>query len=248
MSTILITVPVWNEAAIIEANLKILARACEEAWPDGDYMIEAADNGSTDGTGLIIERFAADHPRIRYRFMAERGKGGAIQTSWTQSPRDFDAFVFLDADLAADVRALPRLVAPILDGTADIVVGSRFFAGSAVKRSWLREGLSRGFRIWQYIILDLPVRDAQCGFKAVSPRVVRDVVPKLSERAWLFDSELLAFAAHDGFRIREIPVDWIERRNPARRSAIRLWKDGKDFLTGVLRIRSRLRKLSTPKC
>lgn len=248
MSRILVTVPAWNEALVIEANVRTLARACEEAWPNGDWAIEVADNGSTDGTAAISKRVASEDGRIRYRFFAERGKGGAIQASWTSAQNDFDAFVFLDADLAADVHALPRLVAPILDGTADVVVGSRFFAGSAVKRSWWREGLSRAFRLWQYIILHLPVRDAQCGFKAVSPRMVREIVPKLSERAWLFDSELLAFAAHAGFRIREIPVDWIERRHPVRRSAIRLWKDGKDFLIGILRIRRRLRKLSTPTC
>ncbi len=112
----------------------------------------------------------------------------------------------------------------------------------------MREMLSRCFRVWQYVILHLPVRDAQCGFKAVSASVVREVVPKLRERKWLFDSELLAFAAQAKFRIREIPVDWIERRHPERRSALRVWKDGKEFLVGVLRIRRRLRKLSTAEC
>lgn len=248
MARMLITVPVWNEALILETNLKTLANACGEAWPSDAWVIEVADNGSTDDTGAIAKRAAQDHPRVRYRFISERGKGGAIQTSWLSSRQDFDVFVFLDADLAADVRALPRLVAPIIDRNADVVVGSRFFAGSAVKRSLAREGLSRLYRLWQFIILRLPVRDAQCGFKAVSARVVREIVPALSERAWLFDTELLAFAAHAGFRIREIPVDWIERRNPIRRSAIRLWKDGKDFLAGVLRIRRRVRKLSTSRC
>lgn len=248
MSRILITVPVWNEASIIEANLLTLERACEQAWPEGNWMVEVADNGSTDETGTIVKRLTQNHPRLRYRFIPERGKGGVIQISWLASQQDFDAFVFLDADLAADVRALPRLVAPILEGRADVVVGSRFFDGSKVTRSPMREILSRCFRVWQFIILKLPVRDAQCGFKAASARVVREVVPKLCERKWLFDSELLAFAAKMNFRIQEIPVDWIERRNPMRRSAIRLWKDGKEFFVGVLRIRRRLRKLSTAKC
>jgi dolichyl-phosphate beta-glucosyltransferase len=117
-----------------------------------------------------------------------------------------------------------------------------------VRRGALREVLSRVYRRWQQVVLGLPVADAQCGFKVVSRRVALEIVPGLRERRWLFDSELLAHCARRGWTVREVPVEWIEHRAPGRRSAIRLWKDGWEFIFGAWRIRRRLKKISTPPC
>lgn len=262
MSRLLITIPAWNEARVIARTLATLGDACERLLSGHDVTIEVADNGSTDGTVRIVRDFIAarppsSHEPVSYalRTISERGKGLAIKTSWLAhrddagtalaSARAADVFVFLDADLAADLNALPALIRPVLDGTADLACGSRFLPGAIVERKTSRELASRAFRAWQRLVLGLPVQDAQCGFKAASARAVRRVVSRSEETGWLFDSELIARATQAGLVVTEIPVSWIEHRDPSRRSALSLWKHGWGFVTGVLRIKKRLGKRSS---
>jgi glycosyltransferase involved in cell wall biosynthesis len=249
MSRILITVPAWNEASCIASNVRTLHAACAQSFFSHDWLIEVADNGSSDETRTTVGQLARELDRVALRTLAERGKGLAIRTSWLAHQDAFDVYVFLDADLSADLHALPALIQPIITCTADIVIGSRYEAASRVRRSLLRSSLSKLYRSWQHRMLQLPVQDAQCGFKAVSSSVVRDVVTRLEEGQWLFDTELLALAVQRGFLVQEVPVDWVEERAEKRRSALRVWRDGWGFIFGVWRIRKKIKqeakKLST---
>lgn len=236
MSRIRITVPTWNEAVVIERNLRMLVEAVRMHLSTHTVTIEVADNASTDDTRAIVQCVKMGLSNVQLLECDEQGKGLAIKTSWSHDLDTVDVLAFTDADLAADLDALPRLVEPILRGEADVVCGSRFLGGR-ITRSRLREGASRLYRFLQRIILQLPVRDAQCGFKAISVRVARELIPLCRERGWMFDSELLAHAAKREWRVREIPVDWIEHRDPARRSALRLFRHGWGFLVGLIRIR-----------
>ncbi len=242
MARILITVPTWNEAGIIAQNLRTLHASCQERLNEHDWLIEVADNGSQDQTRQIVETLRHELDRLTLRAIETRGKGGAIRNSWLAGEDLFDAFVFLDADLAADIRALPALVEPILSGQADLVCGSRFTVGLLIKRSPCRRSLSFAYRMWQKKVLHLPTEDAQCGFKAVSPRVVHELLPFVQERGWLFDTELLALVAERGLMTQPLPVDWIDQRHANRRSALSVWRDGWDFIFGVWRIRRRIMK------
>lgn len=232
---ILITVPTWNEAVVIERNLALLQAAIQKHLPEHNVMIEVADNGSTDGTvelihGLPVQIFQID----------QRGKGLAIRRSWERHLEDADILIFTDADLAADLAALPSLVDSIGRGEADLVCASRFVEGAVAERALSREIASRLYRFLQRTILRLPVKDAQCGLKAISSHAARQLLPRCQENGWMFDSELLAFATDGKFRVLEIPVRWVEHRDPRRRSAIRLFRHGWGFLAGLLRIRGRL--------
>ncbi|MSR85330.1 glycosyltransferase [Candidatus Uhrbacteria bacterium] len=235
----ILTIPTWNEALVIEQNIKTLHAACTNFFSEHDWLIEVADNGSTDDTVHRVERLAKEINRVVVRSISQRGKGIAIQTSWLAYRNVCDIFLFLDADLAADVSVLPQIIKPLLMGKADIVCGSRYFPGAHVERSQLRSFLSRFYRLWQKLILRLPVEDAQCGLKAVSKYVVERTIPLLKERAWLLDSELIYLAHQQGLRIQEVPVQWIEQREPNRRSVLSIWRDGWEFIFGVWRIRGR---------
>ncbi|MBU1630138.1 glycosyltransferase [Patescibacteria group bacterium] len=237
MSRILITIPTWNEAVIIERNLKILQEAVLEYLPHHEVVIEVADNGSTDGTGWMVKNVQFTIYNLQFFELEEKGKGLAIRRSWARHLDDADVLVFTDADLAADLSALPALVRPIMDDTADIVCGSRFIKGAKKQRIWYREAASVLYRFLQRLILHLPVQDAQCGFKAISQSAARELLPLCRETGWMFDSELLALAAAKEKRVVEIPVQWIEHRHPARRSAIQIWRHGWGFLSGLIRIR-----------
>jgi len=240
MSRVLITIPVYNESKIIKKNLEVLCDACAADIPEHDWFVEVADNASDDGTASIVEQVMQSRPRVLLRRIATRGKGGAIRASWLAHAHDQDVLVFMDADLAADVHALPRLIGPIVRDETDLCCGSRFVGASKVERSFLRNAVSWAFRLWQRLVLGLPVKDSQCGFKAASSQLVRDIVPRMRETGFLVDAELLAFANARRFRIAEIPVDWIEHRDASRQSTVKLWRDGWKFLWGAWRIRRRV--------
>jgi hypothetical protein len=134
------------------------------------------------------------------------------------------------------------LIEPILNNEADLVCGSRFVRGVRVERRWLREAASLAYRMLQRTVLRLPVKDAQCGFKAISTDAARILLPLLREDGWMFDTELLALAKVHQFRVREIPITWIEHRDPNHRSAISVFRDGWGFVRGVFRIRKWLKQ------
>ncbi len=244
---ILITLPVWNEATIIRRSLEILHDAILQRLPDDAVRIEVVDNGSTDRTADIVQALQWIESDLYLRQIPDAGKGRAIRTSWMAHVDGADILVFMDADLAADLGALSDLIEPIRSGDADVVCGSRFVSGARTKRRAHREVLSRLYRVLQRSILRLPVQDAQCGFKAISRHAAAQLLPTCQENGWLFDTELLALANAAELNIREIPVQWVEHRDPARRSALLIWRDGWDFLLGLAKIRYRLFRLNTAK-
>lgn len=236
MARILITIPTWNEELIIAKTIERVVEVTKTMLNEHNVVIEIADNASTDRTVNIV----SDLP-VRLLKLSEKGKGLAIRRSWEQHLDDADVLIFTDADLAADLSILPVMIDSLLRGESDIVCGSRFVSGSSVQRRPLREIVSRTFRLVQHAILHLPVEDAQCGLKAISASSASRLLSKCAENGWLFDSELLAFAQKSGFRIREVPVQWIENRDPSRRSALNVWRDSLSFLLGLARIRRRSR-------
>lgn len=232
MARILITIPTWNEELIIAKTIERVIEVVKTSLHEHSVIIEIADNASMDRMAAIVSCLP-----VELLSLSEKGKGLAIRRSWERHLDDSDVLIFTDADLAADLSVLPVMIDVILHGESEIVCGSRFIAGSSVRRRLVREILSRIFRHVQHGMLHLPVEDAQCGLKAISVSSASRLLPKCSETGWLFDSELLAFAQKSNFRIREVPVQWIEHRDPGRRSALNVWRDSWSFLLGLVRIR-----------
>jgi len=267
---VLITIPTWNEEIVIGKTLETLKVRIPILLPHLQVTIEVADNGSTDRTREIVGQFVESRyisvdaqnetytqnivgaqravplrcgmsPRCILFELHEKGKGMAIRRSWEKHLADFDVLAFMDADLASDIQALPDLIDSIIKNQADLVCGSRFVQGSKVERKIIREAASHLFNFLQKLILHLPVKDAQCGFKAISIKAARELLPFCEEDTWLLDSELLALAVKRNFRIEEIPVTWVEFRDPHRKSAVRLWKNAFKFLLGLAKIRGRIK-------
>jgi hypothetical protein len=101
------------------------------------------------------------------------------------------------------------MIMAIIDGY-DVAIGSRQYKGANVKRSFKREAISRGYIRMLKLLLGFPFTDAQCGFKAVSKQLVNDLFPKIEDDEWFFDTELLYLAYRNGYKIKELPVRWIE--------------------------------------
>lgn len=232
---ILIVIPTYNESAIIERTLDTLFRFLHHASiPHETFRVVVADNGSTDDTPTIVRNFMCHEAHVLLSLIEKKGKGHAIYSAWQEYCADIN--IFLDADLSTDLVALPVMIQAIQEG-ADIATASRFVPGAVVSRSLLRRCFSRSLRILLWVFFQLHVRDAPCGMKAVTRRVVTELVPDVRDRGWFFDTELLVRAERKGMRIIEVPVRWSDasdRDRPSRVSALRVIKN---YCLAILRLR-----------
>ena len=116
----------------------------------------------------------------------------------------------MDVDLSTDLRALLPVVAPLLSGHSDLAIGSRLARGARVVRGPKRELISRSYNLILRATLNNSFTDAQCGFKAIRREVAQALLPLVEDDGWFFDTELLVLAEHNGLRIHEVPVDWVD--------------------------------------
>lgn len=227
---ILITIPVLNEENELEKNIKILAGFLAENLKY-DWEIEIADNGSTDKTREIGERLARENNnRVKYRRLEERGRGRALKKSWTGS--DAEILSYMDIDLSTNLKSFPPLIDKITDG-ADVAIGSRLLKASRTKRQFKREILSRGYNLLIKLMFQNKFSDAQCGFKAINKKAASALLPKIKNNEWFFDTELLLLTEREGFRIAEVPVEWIEDLD----SRVKIIKTIAEDVKGLIRIR-----------
>ena len=230
-----VVIPVLNEAHVLEKSVGTVREflGAQVPWT---WRVVIVDNGSTDGTdtvGRMLEERFAD---VRFLQLRERGRGRALRHAWTQS--DADVVCYTDVDLSTELAALPKLVRPILEDGYDVSTGSRLLRESKTVRSFKREFISQSYNIFVKAVLGTSFSDAQCGFKAVSRKVVNDLVPLIKDQSWFFDTELLVLAEKRGYRIKDVPVLWIEDDD----SRVKIVKTAWEDIKGVFRLRWKLWK------
>lgn len=225
-----IVIPVLNEEKGLPQSMMILSQFLHDNLSRNPWRIVIADNGSTDNTGSVSEMLAQKYPGISYVYIPQRGRGRALRTAWLES--DADIVSYMDVDLSTDLNSFPRLIQAIEEGY-DIAIGSRLSARAKVRRSLKREVISRSYNMMIKSLFFVSFSDAQCGFKAVSRNAAQALVPLVKNNNWFFDTELLIIAAKRGFRIREIPVDWVEDPDSRVKVLRTAWEDFK----GLMRLR-----------
>ena len=228
-TTIDVALPVLNEEHILEKNVRTLIAEMSSRC-SFDWSLSIVDNGSTDASWKIASNIARTEENVRALRLEQRGRGGALKAAWGSSAADVVAY--MDIDLSTDLKALNPLLESVANGSADICIGSRLAAASQVTRSARREVISHLYNLIARIVLRYPVRDAQCGFKAMSRHVVQTIVPVVEDDSWFFDTELLVLAWRSGFRIHELPVSWIEDDD----SRVRIVSTAIDDLRGIWRL------------
>ncbi|HNX99036.1 MAG TPA: glycosyltransferase, partial [Candidatus Aminicenantes bacterium] len=161
--------------------------------------------------------------------LPRKGRGRMVKHAWKESAADI--VTYMDIDLSTDLDAFAPMVQAIVDGY-DIAIGSRQYKGAYVERSLKREVISRGYIVILKILLRFPFTDAQCGFKAASRKSFLELLPLIEDDEWFFDTELLHLATRRGYRVKELPVRWIEDLDSRVRIARTMWLD----LKGVWRM------------
>ncbi|MFW6108548.1 MAG: glycosyltransferase family 2 protein [bacterium] len=197
LSSLSIFFPCHNE----EANVERVVRAALDVGPAVADEVEVivVNDGSGDGTREIADRLAAEDPRVRaVHHPTNRGYGGALQSGFAAAEKDF--VFFSDGDGQFDLGELPRLVALVADGEADLALGYRIRRADPLIRSAnaaLYKGLIR-------LLFGLRVRDIDCAFKLIHRKVLDRVTLKATGA--LVSAELLIKARKAGFRMREVGV------------------------------------------
>jgi glycosyltransferase involved in cell wall biosynthesis len=205
--TVDIMIPVYNEERALPGCVQVLYAFLEEQFPF-DWSIVVVDNASTDRTLAVAEKLAARYERVRVHHLDRKGRGLALRESWGAS--EAAVVVYMDVDLSTGLDGLLPLVAPLLNGHSDLAIGSRLAPGSRTVRGPRRELVSRAYNALIRLTHGARFSDAQCGFKAARTEVIRPLLDRARDEAWFFDTELLLLAEHNGLRVHEVPVDWVE--------------------------------------
>lgn len=226
---ILIAIPVYNEEQELEKNV-LKVKDFIEQLDEKNFQIIIVDNASTDKTREIGKNLAQEYQKINFLRLEEKGRGRAIKSAWIKDKAD--VYVYMDLDLSTDLRHLPAIIKAVTGGF-DIAIGSRLSSKSKViGRTIKREVLSRGYNLMIKLLFQINFSDAQCGFKAVNRRVVGELLPKILDNEWFFDTELLIVGEKSGYKIHEEPVIWTD--NPG--STVRVLKTVSGDLKGLLRL------------
>jgi len=233
-TTVDLVIPVLNEAHVLERSVSTVRDYLARRLPY-DCGIVIADNGSTDGTLEVARRLESTHPEVRVSYLPLRGRGRALRKAWTESTADICAYT--DVDLSTDLEHLRDIVDAIAIDGFDLATGSRLLPESKTTRGVKREFISRSYNLFVKWMLKTSFSDAQCGFKAVSRRVVEHVVTDVRDDSWFFDTELLALSEKRGYRIKDIPVRWVDDDD----SRVKIVATALEDIRGVLRVRRLLR-------
>jgi len=205
----LVVVPTYNE----RENLVGLAQAILAVDHVLDVLV--VDDNSPDGTGSLAESLAQETSRLHVLHRpAKHGLGTAYLAGFRHAlARNYSCVVEMDADLSHDPADLPRLLAPIRSGAADLTLGSRWVSGGGT-RNWplWRQLLSRGGSWYARTILGVGVRDLTGGYKCFHRRVLESLdLAAVRSSGYSFQIELTSRALRAGFRVQEIPIIFTER-------------------------------------
>lgn len=224
-----VVIPSYNELANLRKGVldKIAHYLSKQNFT---YEVLVVDDGSDDGSVEFVEEFVKEEPRFTLIKNSHMGKAGAVTSGILAGRGEWR--LFTDMDQAAPIEELSKLL-PFTDKGFDVVIGSR--NNQRKNAPWTRLIMANGMIILRKFLIGLfDIKDTQCGFKMFSKKAAEKIFPKAgkihqgfqkisgSSVTAGFDIELLYIAKKNGFKIKEVPVDWLyvesRRVNPIKDS------------------------------
>ncbi len=198
-----VVIPVYNEAST-------LARVVERVRHVGmKVQIILVDDASTDGSGQVARDLAAEHPEVvALHHERNRGKGAALRTGIAAATGDL--VIVQDADLEYDPADFARLIAPIAEGKADVVFGSRFAGGESHRVLYFWHAVAnRALTLLSNMFTNLNLSDMEVGYKLFRREVIQGIT--LCEDRFGFEPEVTAKVARQGWRVYEVGISYAGR-------------------------------------
>ena len=232
--------PVYNEQAALPLAVRVLSRYLAE-HATYSWSITIADNGSTDATLDVARTLVAENPSsVRAVHLAEKGRGRALKCVWESSSASVVAY--MDVDLSTGLDSVNALIDPLLNGEADVAIGSRLMRRSRVTRCIKREVISRCYNFLLRHAFRYGILDAQCGFKAMTTRAARAMMPVVQSDEWFWDTEMLVLAKASGLDVVQVPVTWVEDQG----TTVNIPRTVREDLDGISRMREALANGTLP--
>ncbi len=222
-----IIIPAYNESERLPLTLVDMDKRLSKV--KYSYEIIVVNDGSTDNTAEIVKSMAEAVKNLKLiDNKANQGKGGVVKQGMLLAKGEYR--LFTDADNSVSIDHFDKMI-PYLSasggpgkegeiyphtkdfgvGVYDVVIGSRAARGSKLEpaQPFYKQILGKFGNI-QIQILNVPgIWDTQCGFKAFSERAAEKIFAISKINGWGFDIEALALARHFGYKIKEIPVHWV---------------------------------------
>lgn len=226
--TLSVLIPVYNEAATLT---QILDRV--RAVPIKKEVV-LVDDGSTDGTRQVLaEKIEGVYPDVKVVYhQVNQGKGAALRTAIQHATGDI--MLVQDADLEYDPREYPNLLAPILDGRADVVFGSRFLGGGAHRVHFFWHRMGNGLlTLMSNMLTNLNLTDMEVCYKVFKAEALRSI--NLKSNRFDFEPEITAKVAKKRYRIYEVPISYSGRDYEEGKKIG--WRDGVQAIWTILKYR-----------
>jgi dolichol-phosphate mannosyltransferase len=219
-----LVLPTFNEAENIEPIVRAADAVLHRAAPDG-HRILVVDDSSPDGTGQLADALAAELGSVEVLHRTDRtGLGPAYLAGFRHALAGGAGHVMeMDADFSHDPEDLARLL-EAARGDADLALGSRYVPGGGVSDwSLPRRIISRGGCLYARVVLGLEVEDLTGGFKCFRAEVLRTIdLDRVRAVGYAFQVELTYRAIQAGFRVREVPIVFRERRHGESKMSARI--------------------------
>ena len=208
LGRVLVVIPTYNER---ENLTELLRQIFAQGLPLEVLII---DDNSPDGTGAVADGLAQADPRVHVMHRAAKmGLGSAYVAGFRYAlERDYDAVFEMDADFSHNPESLPVFLREL--ESADLVVGSRYLHGVTVVNWPLKRlVLSYGANVYSRVITGIPIKDLTGGFKCFRRLVLESVdLSRVRSDGYGFQIEMNYKAWRKGFRIKEIPIMFVDRR------------------------------------
>lgn len=198
-----VVMPAFNEEQTIE---KIIGRV--RRIPELLELI-VVDDCSTDSTREIVERLAAEDPRIRYfRQPKNAGKTAALKVGFAQTSGDI--VIVQDADLEYDPSEIPDVIQPIMLGLADVVYGSRFLVKKTTRILYFYHYVAnKGLTFLSNCLTNLNMTDVETGYKAFRGEIIRNMI--ITSSGFGFEIEVTAKIVKLDCIVYEVPISYYGR-------------------------------------
>lgn len=201
-----IIIPAYNEEKRIGETLLAIHEYLNKQ--NFSYEVIVVNDGSTDRTNKIVKAFSSKLPKLKLiGYPDNQGKGYAVRQGMLAAKGDVR--LFMDADNATSIQQLDKLT--LFSDNYDVVISSRRLPESRtlIIRSHVRELLSRIFTLVTRLLVPAGVSDTQNGFKLFTAKAADALFGRQTINGWAFDVEILVLVRKLGFKVKEVPVDWI---------------------------------------